>query len=246
MNLRRWGSMLRRKRMLVSIHIPKTGGTTFNEILRANFRKVLAISGQQGILDFLRMSSAERSSYAATAGHMPFGIHRYVTVPCEYIVFLREPVDHTISGYYYMRRTPSNPQYERGRTMSLREYVESAVWPINDNMQTRWLSDLDWAEAAHRGPSGMECSSPCSREHLRQAQANLDRCDFVGLFDRFEESVRLCCERFHLTCTTISRLNATVERPAVVDVDPEVVAVIRERRRFDIELYESAARRCAR
>jgi hypothetical protein len=229
--------------MLVSLHIPKTGGTSFNEILKSNFRKLLTISGQQEILNFLRMPLAERSSYPAAAGHMPFGIDRYVTVPCQYIVFLRDPVDHTISAYYYVLRTPDTHQHDRARKMTLREYVESDLWPINDNQQTRRLSDFDWAEAVNLGPSGMVRPCPCNQEHLRQAKATLDRCEFVGLFDRFEDSVRLCCDRFGLTCATIPRLNATPGRPASQDIDPDVGAIIRERRRFDVELYEHAVRR---
>jgi hypothetical protein len=230
------------KRMLVSIHIPKTGGTTLSEILRANFRRMLLISDEHGIRDFMQMSPDRRSSYPAAAGHMTLGIDRYVTVPCQYIVFLREPIDHTVSAYYYLLRTPTNPQYERGRKMNLREYVESDLWLINDNLQTRWLSGFDWADVM----SGRSRpSSPCTEEHLRRAKANLDRCDFVGLFNRFEKGVQLCCERFGLRCTTIPRLNATGERPALEDVDPEVRAIIRERRRFDLELYQYAVRRCA-
>ena len=231
--------------MLVSLHIPKTGGTTFTEILRANFRKVLAVSGPQGLRDFLQMSPAERASYPAAAGHMPFGIDRFLAVPCEYIVFLREPVDHTISSYYYVLRTPGNPQHERASTMSLREYAESDLWPISDNLQTRWLADFDWAEVL--SPDGGTTPPPprALEEHLRQAKANLDRCAFVGLFDHFEDCVRRCCDRFGLRCTTIPCLNATPGRPAVTEVDPEVRAVIRQRRRLDVELYEYAVRRSA-
>jgi hypothetical protein len=237
---------LPRRRMLVSIHIPETGGTTFTEILRANFQRVLSVSGPQGLRDFLQMPTAERSSYPAAAGHMPFGIGRFVTVPCDYVVFLREPIDHTISSYYYVQRTPGNPQHARASTMTLREYVESDLWPISDNLQTRWLSDFDWANAP--GPD-VRATPPAPgdlEEHLRQAKANLDRCDFVGLFDHFEEGVRLCCDRFGLPCPTIPRLNATPGRPAHTDIDPELRAVIRARRRFDVELYEYAVRRWVR
>jgi hypothetical protein len=227
--------------MLVSIHIPKTGGTSFNEILRANFRKVLGIAGPPDIHSFLKMSPDERSSYPAAAGHMPFGIDRYVTVPCRYVVFLRDPVDHALSSYYYVLRTPTNPQHERASKMSLREYVESDVWWINDNLQTRWLSQCDWPEVV--ALQGLARRSPCTAEDLRQAKANLDRCEFVGLYDRFQECVRLCCDRFALKYTTIPHLNATVRRPAIDDLDPEVRTIIRERRRFDVELYEYAAER---
>lgn len=231
--------------MLVSIHIPKTGGTTFNEILRDNFRNLLAVSGQQGVRAFLQMSPAERSSYPVAAGHMPFGIHRHVRVPCRYVVFLRDPVDHAISSYYYVLRTPGNPQHERGSKMTLRQYVESDLWPINDNLQTRLLCDVDWAEVLTFGAHGLGRPSPCTAEDLRQAKANLDRCEFVGLYDHFEECVRRCCDRFGLRYASIPRLNATGARPRVDAVNPAVRAIIRERRRFDVELYEHARRRLA-
>jgi len=245
MHLRRlaWDLIRRRQPMLVSIHIPKTGGTSFNEIVRANFRKVLSVSSPDEVRHFLQMSPAERSSYPAAAGHMPFGIHRYVTVPCRYVVFLRDPIDHTVSSYYYVLRTPTNQLHERVSTMSLREYVESDVWWINDNLQTRWLSHYEWPEVI--GLHGWARQSPCTAEHLREAKANLDRCEFVGLYDHFEECVRRCCDRLRLRYTTIPRRNATVNRPAVSELDPELQRIIRERRRFDVELYESAKERWA-
>lgn len=228
--------------MLVSIHMPRTGGTSFAAILKANFGKILEISERQGMLDFLQMSPEERCSYPVAAGHMPFGLGNYVNVPCRYVVFLREPVDHTISAYYYVLRTPSNPQHALASKMTLREYVESDIWWINDNQQTRRLADDDWTEVITNGPNWMNRQS-CDAELLRHSKATLDRCHFVGIYERYEESVRLCCDRFGLTYTTIPHLNSTPGRSAVQDLDPEVRAVIRERRRFDLELYEHAVGR---
>lgn len=229
--------------MLVSIHMPKTGGTSFGEILKASFDKILWISGRQGILDFLQMAPEERCAYPAAAGHMPFGLGDYVSVACQYVVFLREPVDHTISAYYYVLNTPSNPQHARASNMTLREYVESDIWWINDNQQTRRLASYDWTEAINNPPKNWNRASPCDAELLRQSKANLDCCYFVGLYERYEESVRACCERFGLKCPEIPYLNSTPGRPAVRDIEPEVLEVIRERRHFDIELYEHALRR---
>jgi hypothetical protein len=87
----------------------------------------------------------------------------------------------------------------------------------------------------------MNRPKPCDETLLAEAKANIDRCDFVGLFESLDESIRLACDRFGLTCESIPRINVTRNRPRVDDIDPSLVARIRERRRFDVALYEHAA-----
>jgi hypothetical protein len=231
--------------MIVYLHIPKTGGTTFAQILGDNFDRLLRIYGREAYRNFWAMSEEERCSFPAATGHMPFGIDRYLDVTCRYIVFLRDPVDHLISYYHHVLRTPGNSWHERASKMTLREFAESNVWPFNDNPQTRLMASYDWSEAVNNGPNWVMRTQPCDENLLREAKSNLDRCDFIGLFERLEESIRLACGRFGLKCSEVPRLNVSPTRPTMDKLDPSLRKIIEQRRRFDVALYEHAYRKAA-
>jgi hypothetical protein len=229
--------------MIIYLHLPKTGGTTFNHILSDNFELLLRLYERDSFRAFLEMSHRERTSFPAATGHMPYGIHHYLNVPCQYIVFLRNPVDHLISYYHHVLRTPANSWHERASKMTLQEFAESDVWPFNDNPQTRQMGVYDWQYAPKGGTNWVNSPEPCDEHLLAESKSNLDRCDFVGLFDHLEESIRLACGRLGLKCDQVPRLNVTEHRPAVDDLDPSLRKIIEERRRFDVALYEHARRR---
>src|SRR5262245_45770063 len=98
---------------VVFIHIPKTAGTTLQQVLRSNsmhFARLANVfkggGGRAKEPDYERMVANARSNPRARYfwGHTPFAIASYMPDEwdTQFITFLRDPVDRAISQYYGM------------------------------------------------------------------------------------------------------------------------------------------------
>jgi hypothetical protein len=90
--------------------------------------------------------------------------------------------------------------------------------------------------------AGADYDAPCTTETLLRAKENLQHFSVLGLTERFEESLALMKLRFGWKLESYSSFNVTRTRPKRRDLPQSTLDLIAERNRFDIELYESAAR----
>jgi hypothetical protein len=238
-------STFRVAKMLIFLHIPKTGGTSITNLLRAVLSPSINVEGPESLRRFLHLSDGDLRALRLAYGHMPYGLHGLSTVNCRYFVFMREPVDRILSSYYYIRRTPEHPLFPKVRNgMTLLDYVRDVtLFSYDDNRQTRQLARYDITDALTSAcywwtaiPAGK-----VMREHLRQAQESLRMCEFVGLFEEFEQDVLTLFHHLALPKPAeVPRLKETVGRPSVDELGRQVVDEIRDRNVLDIELYEYA------
>jgi len=98
-----------------------------------------------------------------------------------------------------------------------------------ENVQTKMIAGADYDE-------------PCTAEILAKAKENLRYFSVVGLTERFEESLALMKLRFGWKIESYSSFNLTRTRPKKRDLPQSTLDLIAERNRFDIELYECAAK----
>ena len=83
-----------------------------------------------------------------------------------------------------------------------------------------------------------------SEELLRTALSHLDDFDFIGVHERYEESMQaLAALQGWLPWPSDNRLNVTTERVDVSALTPENLAYLNERNRLDIELYAEIEKR---
>ncbi|MGC9195589.1 MAG: sulfotransferase family 2 domain-containing protein [Syntrophobacteraceae bacterium] len=173
------------QKVLIFLHIPKTGGTTLKSILDREYGRnhtvSMGIEISSCIPELAAIRIESRREIQVLRGHFFFGIHELLPSPYQYITILRDPVRRAISHYYHVLGTKWHPLHELvvSRGLSLEDYVTSGVCPQMDNGQTRQLAGVEGI------PFGK-----CSERLLDDAIANMNRhFAFVGLTEAFDESL---------------------------------------------------------
>lgn len=223
----------------VFLHFPKTAGSTLLWILQNRFPKRVTFLTKPDQMDFgleelRRLGPAARDRLELVAGHMPFGVHELFTRPVRYFTFLRDPIERTVSDYYFVRRQPaSHYLQEKANSLSLPNYLEYRASIARDNVQTRLMSGL-WDSVPFQEDN---------RSMLQQAKDNIMlHAVFVGLTERFDESLLMLKRLINLRSTYYVPENVTVSRPKVHNLPRATIETIVYYNKLDIELYEFGQR----
>lgn len=214
--------------MLTFIHIPKTGGTSLTQAIRAKHPRLLTLSTPEQFRAF--RANPSLADVDAIVGHSIFGIHRHVNTTIEYVTVLRDPIDRIVSDYYYALHSPHRGELHRrivDEKMGLATFVADSRYFMSDNGLVRFLAHYPFWELAddpqfwwRKVPRGQ-----VSRDMLEQAKANLEMCAFVGFQDDLPVT---------------PRENVTPDRPSINDLGCRTLGVLRDWHRLDLELYEWA------
>jgi hypothetical protein len=212
---------------LVLMHIPKTAGTTLASTLQWNYPPHLTLHQDllgRPIEEIESIPIERRSSALLLRGHVPYGVHRYIPRPCEYVTVLREPVARAVSAYKHVLRRPRNELHDQvvGQGMGLEDFIVTHWVDKRVNRQTRQLSNR---------PDG-----PLERSALEEAMRNLESFLVVGLTERFEETLALVRRAVGLRLPFYVTRN--VGQPLAVSQRAE--ELIRDRDHLDLELYAFA------
>jgi hypothetical protein len=212
--------------LIVSIHVPKTGGETFRDILEALTeghvqrdyadRPLAPLTVRQRI----RLATARpQLEPGARAVHGHFIATKYWRryPDARYMAWLREPVERLASHYHYWKRKPDrkNPTCQKliDEGLSLEAF---AALPEMRDVQARFLGEVPPQRLA-----------------------------FVGITERYDESIDLFRRAFFpgLPATT-ERTNANPERAGDgYDLDPAARAAIEKLNAADVALYAAALAR---
>lgn len=219
---------------LLFIHVPKTAGTTIDSVLHRQFPAEQIYTVRKDIQGsykaYVEMDPGKRAHFRVVKGHIPFGVHEHVPGPYAYFTFLREPIDRTISHYYFLRRKTTHPLSDKlgEYGLSLKEILELELDKMMFNAHTRLLSGA-WYEPM---------PGKCTREHLEQAKENLRKnFSVVGLTERFDESLILLKRAYDWRDIRYSSWNVTHGRPTKDELPAETRAVVESANLMDTELY---------
>ena len=218
------------------IHIPKTAGSSFRnmlykqfpqDVIYPNLNDIKANGGRYPHRKALVETLESERPVQFLMGHYPFFLGRKMSAPPKCIVFLRDPVERAISNLYHLQR--HNPTF---RNTSARVMIESANWQIN-NVQVRYMGD--W----HFRPNKLfTAETELGAKALIRAKENIDACAFVGFTEHFEASLTALQQKFNWNLGRVLKKNTTPKQrePIPDDLRKKLIAL----NQLDIELYQYA------
>lgn len=152
-------------RLVLSIHIQKTAGTRFGEILRRRHGEgfalyygadderthpLLRVHPQDVTAD--RLNALAESGITCLHGHIRArALMKAVPNPKQYYVFLREPVEQTLSRYHFVRSLPEGGHMHakmREHDYSIEEFVQL---PAISNFQSKYIEPFGLKELGFVG-----------------------------------------------------------------------------------------------
>jgi hypothetical protein len=228
--------------LIAFVHIPKTAGAAVVTMFVAAYSRRGThdtgnyVSGPEKVMRKVARRPGgwerlQRQGVRVAVGHTPFGMY-WGNIPSDtrYITFLREPVDRVLSHYYRHIHLPGMSDAERGtrakRAGSLEEALVDMRLPQLRNLCTRFL-----------------CSHPTMEDlpysAVEEAKENLRRFAFVGIQERFDESIVLLQRKLGLGLLPYQRrhVSGTTNRPSIDAISDRERAVIEEHNQLDSELY---------
>lgn len=235
---------------LLFTHIPKTAGTSLRKsVINPNVRAGKAYNPK----GYRRLLKDRPRDLDVMFGHFPYGIHRvlrwFSERPFRYVTFLREPLDHAVSYYYYVLQCET---YHHGHPAGhghpaladAKRYPIEEFYAIEEhrNMQTKFTAGFEWYRGRNALPAPLADLLLPEGRMLRTAERNLlDRYWFFGLFERLEESQDLMAEGLGWkNIKTKDETKVTRNRPRVEDLTEAQRASIRRSNALDFALYDFA------
>ena len=239
--------------LIVVHHIQKTAGTSLRRVVRANLHSAdveldLDLRSVRRTHADLRawhrtwyesLDEHRRGRLCCVMSHWAGSLIPVLDRPADTLALVREPVDRTLSYYYFKqrRRGPERPLrplehlYEQGAAGSLGK-PGNELWDQLCNWQSRALLSgfHDVSTLAHT--AGAADGADLWRERLRHL---VERVYFVGVQDRFEQYVDLLASRYGWR-SFVPHQKVNSQRPAT-SVPPDLRRTILAYNWLDSELY---------
>jgi len=241
--------ILKEDDILYFLHIPKTGGLTMIYILNGFF-DYSSILTEHSWDQLLPQIPKNFSDYRFVRGHFGYGFYRQFPKKPIYITMLRDPIEQSISNLEMLRRLPKERlKYNISEKTNFEDLIESKI-PFN--LQTLFLAvDVDFVESIKT--IDLKNLSDFNFHHLKEyaqpsishqkmieiAKKNLSEFSFVGITEKFDESVLLLCYTFDwIPIRSKIKINVSKNRLRQKDLSKKSIDMIKEKTNLDSELYD--------
>jgi len=212
--------------MIVSVHLPKTGGCSFKHALREHYgKRYLPFNGsglmlekdernKTNVEESLRLLSADFSGVDVVHGHfMPFKFLLLAEkVDLNFVVWLRDPFERMASHFYFWRRA-WNPRIQETHW---REVI-LGNWSFEDfcfsDRYRNFISQYLWAFPLYNF-------------------------DFIGSLEHYAEDLKRFSDQFVGADLDYKCRNRTANKPA--EFDEKLKQRFAEFHAIDYELYRQA------
>lgn len=225
---------------LIFVHNPKSAGTTFINIAKKNYSadSTYIVSGlniNKDIEIFKNLKQGQRDQYDLILGHETMGLHKYFNQKVYYITYLRDPVEHFLSLYYYIKRATAHGFHSIVKEMNsineFMDYMEEQEVGL-DNQQTRNLAD----------PQG-EIKLGIDEQFEIAKQNVHHNIDYVFLSEKFDQSLIYLSKELSWKNIAQINQNVTKSRRQLKELSLDEKARVASINKFDIELYKIAIER---
>lgn len=175
------------KPLIISVHIPKTAGTTLEGIYQAVYgKRHFRIPNAGGGIDYIARSRQrlDWDTIDCVSGHMSYGLHGHIPDDRKpvYITFLRDPAERLLSLFYYIKRRPAHTQHKWTKPLGFMEWLETQRMADHDNGMLRFI-----AGRSDVGSNKQE--GKVTKADYEQAIANLKGFAFVGFTESFNVDI---------------------------------------------------------
>ncbi|MEA3476693.1 MAG: sulfotransferase family 2 domain-containing protein [Bacteroidota bacterium] len=205
---------------LVSLHIPKTAGTSFRNVLQEVYGRshIARLDIRRNIELNKKAFTGKRLKPEIQVIHGHFSYQKLMDafeIPAgtPIITWLREPASRVISNYYYLDMILHKELNEEKKGLNIlakmqKSLLEFAHSDINRNRMSKFLSGI-------------------SPEELF----------FIGLTEHYNEDVERLAQLMQWKEYPIYKVNITDDKPVV---DQETIEIIKELNAEDYKIYNKA------
>jgi hypothetical protein len=223
------------------LHIPKSGGTTFAEILARQYYGKGQFTFNGDIYDdierFCALSQKERSNIELFCGHAPIETCIPEANSCNIITILREPVSRIISFCHHVFEGKSSylqSDFPPG-LFSLDDFLRSGNEELS-NLLTKMLINSGCCESSYLLYS---MTPPQARDLAVKNLINRICC--FGILENFEESLRLFATRLKWRLPSLLfKIRNVKDNRQQIQFTYEHIELIKKMNAIDIEVYKIA------
>lgn len=202
------------------LHIPKTGGTYFSDILSKVPIKLFVSRTGTEYQRFLDSYSDDM----VVMGHHIMNFHKEGS-SYRYFTIIREPIQRAISEYHYIRTEKTHHLHKKSIELGIVNFNKKCR---TDNIQSRLIiGDKDKPGEPYLGELTLD-----------MALFHLNKFNYIGLFDYFEESVRTILDRIGINVDHTFESHVTFAEQRIKTFSESKIESIRRTCLIDIQLYE--------
>jgi hypothetical protein len=218
---------------LFYLHIPKCAGTTFIGILDQRYTKDEICPEHYNLKAFQQIPDEELATYKFIRGHIPYDrIMKRLPKRPRCITFLRDPITRYISNFEMRQRVddPLAGLQSRLEQLSLEEFMEeSDLQKIFSNRETRFFGGF------------MKNKNGVMIPNIERAKERLAAFDFIGLVEKFDESLELLAYIFDFPpICNFQSFNVSPRREDRKEISQSALDRVADLNWADVEIYKFA------